>query len=304
MWHPLINPLPSNMKTTRFFLLGLMALFMTPLVLQAAKSTSSPALPSTHLRQMVDTTLPRISSLTNTKQKPNRGAIVAAQTEWTALALTAPPERRATYAAAANVAQELLGAIDEHDKAVATYHYSRSVHGAQDRQNMDISNALEAPGTARANNAKQNKENADNRKALLQKEEFMSKGVIADWTTRLPQISTAVEQAFAAELVTEKQMVAARTAPPPVPPATQPSAAQTYSPAGTWTGPKGQWTLTDDGNFVTSNRFKGTWQWGDRTKRELSLKWKNGGVGKAVFSADGKSLEVTMPNGGESTLTR
>src|SRR5258708_21434854 len=172
------------MKTTRFVLLGIIALCVASLALQAAKPKGSPAprpaLPSTRLRQMVDATLPRISSLTNTKQKPNRGAIAAAHTEWAALALTAPPAKQATYAAAANVAQELLGAIDEHDKAVATYHYSRSVHGAQDRQNMDISNALEAPGTARANNAKQNKENTDNRKALLQKEEFMSKGVIAD----------------------------------------------------------------------------------------------------------------------------
>lgn len=300
------------MKTPRFVFLGVAAIFLSPLVIQAAKSKaggSGPALPSTRLRQMIDTTLPRISSLGPSKQQPNRAAISAAHAEWTALAQTAQTAQQATYSAAANVAQALLAAIDEHTKAMADFQYSKKVHGPQERQNLDISNAGERSGTAWANNAKQNKENADSRKELLRKEEFMNKGMIEQWKVRTGQIGTAVEQAYTAELVTEKQMIAARNATPApatqAPSTTPASAAETYSPVGTWKAPKGTWTLSDDGTFTTAIGTKGTWQWSDRTKRELALKWqKTGESGTAVFSADGKSLQITLPKGGGPTLTR
>jgi len=139
----------------------------------------------------------------------------------------------------------------------------------------------------------------------------MNQGAIATWTQRVSQLHELVEQSYTAELVAEKQLaMATPPAPtPPPPPVTPPassntSASQTYSPVGTWTGPKGTWTLTDDGNFTTSGGAKGTWQWTDRTKRELGLKWMKLGDGTAVFSADGKSLEVNLPKGGQVSLTR
>jgi hypothetical protein len=218
------------------------------------------------------------------------------------------------YQAALNVVTNLVGAVEEHEKAVADYRYSKNLHGKQDREDAKVSNpqrGWDAGALARADNAKQKMENADSRKALLDKEKFMSNGTIASWTQRVGQIHEVVEQSYAAELVAEKQLAMLTPAtPPPVPvpkPAPKPaetSAADPYSPAGTWTATKGTWTVRDDGSFVTNNGFKGNWQWGDRTKRELDLKWKNGGVGKATFAADGKSLEVTMPKGGISTLTR
>jgi len=71
-----------------------------------------------------------------------------------------------------------------------------------------------------------------------------------------------------------------------------------------WKVPKGNWTLNDDGTFTTAAGGKGTWQWGDRSKRELELKWQKLGDGKAIFSADGKTVQVTLPKGGQTTLTR
>jgi hypothetical protein len=62
--------------------------------------------------------------------------------------------------------------------------------------------------------------------------------------------------------------------------------------------------LSDDGKFSTPTGGQGTWQWTDRTTRELGLKWEKLGDGKAVFSADGKSLEITLPKGGKVALTR
>jgi hypothetical protein len=301
------------MKTLRFVLLGLAAFVIAPLFLHGAASKpregSGKALPSARLRQMIDTTLPRISSLTP-KQRPNREALATAHAEWTALAQTAPAAQQPTYAAAASVVQALLAAVDEHAKAVEDFRYSKSVHGAQDNKDVDISNGGQLGGTARANNAKQNKMNADDRKALLQKEAFMNTGVAEQWKVRTAQIGTAVEQLYTTELVTEKQRVAARSATPaplPVPPkpaTSSSSAAEAYSPVGTWKVPKGNWTLSDDGTFTTAVGGKGTWQWGDRSKRELELKWQKLGDGKAIFSEDGRTLQVTLPKGGQTTLTR
>lgn len=300
------------MKTFLVVFLAGVTLTLAPFHAQGAKAKgpgAGPALPSARLRQMIDNTLPRISNLNERGPQPNRAALAAAHAEWTALAQTAPPVQQPTYAAAAGVVQALLGAVDEHSKAVADFHYSKSVHGPQDKKDMDISNGGQAPGTAWANNAKQNKENADNRKALLQKEQFMNTGAMDQWKVRVAQIGTAVEQAYTAEIVTEKQMVAARTAtpapaPPPPPASSATSASEAYSPVGTWKAPKGQWTLTDDGNFTTPTGGKGTWQWGDRAKRELELKWSKLGDGKAIFSGDGKTLQITLPKGGQTTLTR
>ncbi|EDY19555.1 hypothetical protein CfE428DRAFT_2731 [Chthoniobacter flavus Ellin428] len=298
------------MRILRFVLLGLTALAMTSLSLRAAatpKPGAGKALPSARLRQMIDNTLPRIASLTP-KQRANREALATVHAEWTALAQTAPAAQQPTYAAAANVVQALLAAVDEHAKAVEDFRYSKSVHGAQDNKDVDISNGGQLGGTARANNAKQNKMNADDRKALLQKEEFMNKGVADQWKTRTAQIGTAVEQLYTTELVTEKQMVAARKttpAPAPMPPTPKStSAAEAYSPAGAWKVPKGNWTLSDDGTFTTAVGGKGTWQWGDRAKRELQLKWANGADTKGTLSDDGQTLEVAMPKGGQATLKR
>jgi hypothetical protein len=258
---------------------------------------------------MIDNTLPRIASLTP-KQRPNREALATAHAEWTALAQTAPAAQQPTYAAAANVVQALLAAVDEHAKAVEDYRYSKSVHGPQDKKDVDISNGGQLGGTAWANNAKQNKMNADDRKALLQKEEFMNKGVMDQWKVRTAQIGTAVEQLYTTELVTEKQMVAARKTTPPPAPAPMPtrttpgSAADAYSPTGTWKAPKGNWQWNDDGTFTTPVGGKGTWQWGDRSKRELELKWATGAATKGTLSDDGQSLEVNMPKGGQATLKR
>ena len=83
-----------------------------------------------------------------------------------------------------------------------------------------------------------------------------------------------------------------------------PSPGDTYSPVGAWTGPKGKWTLTDDGHFTTGTGSKGTWQWKDHARRELGFKWDKAGPGGAVLAADGKSIQVTLPKGGQFTLTR
>jgi hypothetical protein len=312
------------MKTSRFAppgagLLAALVLLLTPASSShAATARATPqkkgqqALPSAHLRVLIDHTLPQLTSAVRNKNPANRTALTEAQADWTALAQTAPPAKQATYAAAANVVQMLIAAEDEHATAVANFHYSNNVHGAQDKQDSRISNGGQAPGTAFANNAKQNKENADFRKELLQKEEFMNKGAIAEWNARLAQIQTAVEQAYMAELVTEKQMVAAqKAAPTPAPPpaSTQPpkpasTASQAYSPVGNWTAPKGQWTLNEEGSFTAANGGHGTWHWSDPGKRELTLTWPKLGDGKGEFSADGKSLEITMPKGAKVSLTR
>jgi hypothetical protein len=73
---------------------------------------------------------------------------------------------------------------------------------------------------------------------------------------------------------------------------------------GNWTAPKGQWTLNEEGSFTAANGGHGTWHWSDPGKRELTLTWPKLGDGKGEFSADGKSLEITMPKGAKVSLTR
>lgn len=305
------------MKTNRHILTGILALFLAPLALQAAKPAGKPSTPepSVHLRKLIDSTMRKISDISNAKQPPlDRTSLSVAQAEYTARLQTAPPAQQPMYQAALNVVTSLIGAVEEHEKAVADFHYSKNVHGKQDREDAKVANWQRGPdagAAARADNAKQQMENEASRKALLDKEKFMNNGALALWTQRVGQLHDAVEQTFTAELVAEKQLaMLAPPAPPPVPipkPAPKPaetSAAQTYSPAGTWNAPKGTWTLVDDGTFTSATGTKGTWQWSDRTKRELDLKWKSGGTGKATFAADGKSIQLTLPNGNASTLTR
>ena len=295
------------MNTVRFVVAALVALAMAQAAQGQAVPTPAKTMPSTRLRQMIDTTMERIASLTDNPQQPDRTALAAAQSEWAALSVTAPPPERPTYAAAANTARALLGAVDEYNKAVADFKYSSNTHGPQDRQNLDISNGRQRPGTASSNVAKQNKGNADTRDELLRKEEFMSRGVTQRWKVRTAQIGTILEQTYTVELVTEKRMLAARGAAPALPPVQAPTEAtpsQIYSPAGSWATPHGTWTLTDDGK-ITAPDAKGTWQWSDRTKRELEFQWpQSGKSGKGIFATDGRTLEVIMPDGGHATLTR
>ena len=258
------------------------------------------AMPSVRLRQMIDHTLPGISSLQNAKAPANQAALTRRRREWTALAQTAPPAQQQVYAAAANVVQMLLAAEEEHTTAVGNNKYSKSVHGKQDHQDARISNGYAG---------KQNAENAQFRKEELQKEAFMNTGASSEWGTRVETIRASIEQAYTAELVLEKQtQLAKATTPPPIPPApipkSEPSAALKYSPAGTWTGGKGQWTLAEDGTFTTPLGAKGTWQWTDQSKRQIGMHWNNGGDGSAVFSDDGKSLKITNPKGAALPLTR
>lgn len=306
------------MKSLPAVLLVLTTLALTPPTTHAAKpqrnnkkaAADNSALPSVRLRHLIDTTLPRISSLTpKPKQEPDRTAVAAAHSQWAALAVTAPPAEQATYTAAANVAQALISAIDEHAKAVADYHYSKVVHGPQERQNMDISNGNQRSGTAWANNAKQNKENADSRKELLRKEAFMNKGMIDQWTVRTAQIGTAVEQVYTAELVTEQRMVAARNTPPPPPPpsvpvSTQATASQAYSPVGTWKAEKGpNFIIKGDGSVVRGNN-SGTWKWTDQNKGNLHIMWTSGVTGDLNFPADGQTLSGRNSTGVELHFTR
>ncbi|HEY3901054.1 MAG TPA: hypothetical protein VGM54_20750 [Chthoniobacter sp.] len=271
------------------------------------KGQKGKQMPSVRLRQMIDHTLPQLVVVERGKEPTNRGALTEAQAEWTALAQTASPAEQPIYAAAANVVQMLLAAEEEHTTAVANYQYSKSVHGKQDHQDARISNGGQAPGTAFANNAKQNQENAQFRKEEIRKEQFMNKGASGEWSARVETMRTSIEQAYTAELVTEKQTLLAKAAtPPPIPraPKSEPSAALRYSPAGSWNMPKGQWTLGEDGTFSTAIGTKGTWQWTDQSKRQIGFHWNNGGEGSAVFSDDGKSLKVTMPKGGTVSLSR
>ena len=209
------------MKAARCVLVGTVSLVVTfvlmlpPLAWCAKTPGATPAkkgkpMPSERIRHMIDTTLPMISSLGNAKPPANRAALTEAEAEWTALAQTAPPAEQPMYTAAANAVHMLLAAEDEHTTAVANNKYSKSVHGKQDHQDARISNGGQAPGTAFANNAKQNQENAQFRKEELRKEQFMNTGASAEWTTRVEQIRAAVEQVYTAELVAEKQVIAAR----------------------------------------------------------------------------------------------
>jgi hypothetical protein len=283
----------------------------------AAKSAGKPSTPapSVRLRHMIDTTLPKLGNITNPKQTINQTPLTEAQADFTARAITAAPAQQAMYQAAASVVANLIGAVQEHNKAVSDFHYSKNVHGAQDRQNEDISNpqhGWDAGAVARANNAKQNKENADSRKALLDKEKFMSNGTVATWTQRVGQLQEIIEQSYAAELIAEKQM-AMVTAPVPAPaprPAStpQPSSAQQYSPVGTWQAGNGARLLLNEDNTASRGVASGTWAWTNQGKGALHITWKksaNNVEGADLnFSADGQTLSGTNSGGIALHFTR
>ena len=283
---------------------------------KAAESPRKP-LPSVQLRHLIDTTLPKINNLAGPNAVGNRTNLTMVQANFAAEAQAAPVAERAMYQAANGAMAALIGAVDEHDKAVANFRYSKDVHGPQDTKDEEISSTHRGWGsgrTAEANNAKQNKENADSRKELLEKEKFLSKGSIEAWTVRAGQLRAVVEQAYTNELVTEKQMVAARVQPvvvavvkpvpkPVEPPKKEHSAAEEYSPVGTWTGPGKDIEVHEDNTFARG-AGAGTWAWTNQNKGELDLRFKNGAVSKGVFSTDGKGLDLTLPNGKSQKFSR
>ena len=307
----------TNMKTRFSALLCLILASAVPV--SAAKggkaagkaaATAEKALPSAQLHRVIDTTLPKINSLVPKNGAINRTALIEVQVDYVAKAQVATPADQPMYQAAAAVMHTLIAAVDEHDKAVANFRYSKSVHGPQDTKDSELTNAV---GNGRANNAKQNKENADSRRELLAKEDFMNKGVIDTWTTRAAQLRASVEQAYATEFVIEKKTIAVRSATvaavtPPAPPKPKPvkkesSAAEQYSPVGSWPGDKLPWVFKEDGVFQHGSGG-GEWKWQNQSKGELELKWKSGKSTKGTFSADGHTLEVAGPAGRPETLKR
>jgi hypothetical protein len=138
----------------------------------------------------------------------------------------------------------------------------------------------------------------------------MSNAALGAWTRRMGQIQGIVQQSYAVELLAERQlaMVAPVTPPPisiakPVLKPVDTGAQLQYSPAGTWNGPKGTWTLADDGTVKLPDGA-GSWQWADRTNRELLLHWRNDTYSKGIFSEDGRTLELKLANGEAAKLTR
>ena len=304
------------MKPRAFLLTAVLMLAAAPAFAakgnKAADAMPRKPLPSVQLRHLIDSTLPKINNLAGANAVGNRTNLTMVQANFAAEAQAAPAGERAMYQAANGAMAALIGAVDEHDKAVANFRYSKGVHGPQDTKDAEISNTHTGRGsgrTAEANNVKQNKENADSHRELVEKEKFLSKGSIEAWTVRAGQLRAAVEQAYASELVAEKQMVAARTLPTPVavvkpapkpkpvePPKKEHSAAEEYSPVGTWAGPGNNIEMKEDSTF-TRGGGGGTWAWTNQNKGELDLNYKNRGVSKGVFSTDGQALEVTPPNG-------
>ena len=268
-----------------------------------AKKAES-ALPSTKLRQLIDQTLPRINTIAGPNKVQDRTKLAMEQANFTASAQVAPPTERPMYQAAAGLVATLTAAVDEHDKAVANFRYSKGVHGAQDTKDEEISNTHRGWGsgrTAEANNAKQNKENADSRKELLAKEQFLSKGAIDAWTVRAGQLRAGVEQAYEQELIAEKQAAAARAPqvavvtppPPPKAPAPKPkelSAAQEYSPVGKWKGNRGAFMTLNEDNTATRGKVGGPWKWTDQAKGELHIDWSDGVTTDLTFTKDGRTL--------------
>jgi len=302
-----------NMNAGFRFLLAFSLLGATPIF--AAKHSDKPAtpMPSVQLRHMIDTTLVKIADITNPKRTFNRTPLTEAQADFTAKAQTAAPAQQPMYQAAQNVIANLVGAVEEHEKAVADFQYSKNLHGPQDRQNEDITNARRA-GNGWANNAKQNKENADSRAALLDKEKFLSNGTVATWSQRVGQIHDAVEQAYAAELVAEKQLAmltppAATPAPKPAPKTREPSAGEQYSPVGAWRPDNSKprrFSIKED-NTVTGGmhaEFNGTWKWTDQSKRALTINWADGITMDFSFSGDGRTLTGKSSRGLTLNYTR
>jgi len=295
-----LTALPStNMNAGFRFLLAFCLLGATPIFAATHVNKSSTPMPSVQLRHIIDTTMVKIADITNPKQSFNRTPLTEAQADFTAKAETAPAAQQPMYQAAQNVIANLVGAVEEHEKAAASFQYSKNLHGPQDRQNEDITNARRA-GNGWANNAKQNKENADTRAALLDKEKFLSNGSVATWSQRVGQIHDTLEQAYAAELVAEKQlaMLTPSTPPPapkPVPKPKEPSASDQYSPVGAWRpdnpAPR-RFTIKED-NTVTGGmhtEFTGTWKWTDQSKGALTIIWADGVTMDLNFSSNGRVL--------------
>ena len=209
----------------------------------------------------------KINDISNAKQPPlDRTSLMVAQAEYTARLQTAPPAQQPMYQAALNVVNSLVAAVEEHEKAVADFHYSKGVHGKQDREDAKISNpqrGVDAGALARADNAKQKMENDASLQALLDKEKFMNNGAVALWTQHVGQLHDAVEQTFTTELVAEQKLAMAAVAtPPPVPvPKAKPKPAETsagdkYSPVGTWKAAKSSYrsAILKEDNTVTARR--------------------------------------------------
>ena len=305
------------MKTHHHLLLGILALFLAPLALQAAKPakpTSTPE-PSVHLRQLIDITMRKISNISDAKQPPlDRTSLMVAQAEYTARLQTALPAQQPMYQAALNVVNSLVAAVEEHEKAVADFHYSKNVHGKQDREDAKVANWQRGPdagAAARADNAKQQMENEASRKALLDKEKFMNNGALALWTQRVGQLHDAVEQTFTTELVSEQKLAmltppAPLTAPTPKPAhkTKEPSASEQYSPVGAWkTSIPGNRPaiLKEDNTTVStgvgSRKGTGTWKWTDQSKGALAIIWSDGLKSDVNLSADGQTMSGTASNG-------
>jgi hypothetical protein len=311
------------MKTNRHILTGILALFLAPLALQAAKPakpTSTPE-PSVHLRQLIDITMRKINNISHAKQPPlDRTSLMVAQAEYTARLQTAPPEQQPIYQAALNVVNSLIAAVEEHEKAVADFHYSKNVHGKQDREDAKVANWQRGPdagAAARADNAKQQMENEASRKALLDKEKFMNNGALALWTQRVGQLHDAVEQTFTVELVAEQKLAMATPAtPPPVPvPKATPKPAETsasdkYSPLGAWKTaiPGNRPAILKEDNTVStgvaSRKVTGTWKWIDQSKGALAIIWSDGLRSDVNLSADGQTMSGTASNGKQVAFTR
>jgi len=302
------------MKISACILFGCAALFSTPLLSQIATPAPDAALPSTHLRQLIDATLPNMSNIASSKPLPiDRTTLMAEQVEYAAKAQTAPRAQQPMYRAALQVVANLAGALAEYEKAVSSYHYSQNLHGRSDRTDAKVSSSQrgsDAGASGRGNNEKQKQEDDAQHQSLADKEQNMSNAAVGAWTRRMGQIQAIVQQSYAVELIAEKQLaMVAPVTPPPIPipkPVLKPVDTSTplqYSPAGTWKGPKGSWIVADDGT-IKAPEGAGSWQWADRANRELLLHWQNDTYSKGVFSEDGKTLELKTVNGESAKLTR
>jgi len=303
------------MKTNTWVFLGVFTSFIALFTIEIAQAAPASPEPSAHLRQLIDSTLRKINNISDAKQQPlDRTTLMVAQAEYSAKVQTASPAEQPVYRAALKVVADLVGAVEEHEKAVADYHYSKNLHGKQDREDSKVSNwqrGWDAGAAARADNAKQKMENDASRSALLDKEKFMNNGVAATWQQRVGQLHTIVEQSYTTELVAEQQLAMAKLATPaPVPiPKAPPKPAETssadkYSPVGTWRADKGNPLTLKDDNTASRGNINGTWNWTDRSKGALHIAWKNGGSTDLNFPADGHALSGKNSKGAEMNFTR
>jgi hypothetical protein len=300
------------------FLFALVLLGATPVF--AAKPAATPS-PSVQLRQLIDKTLPGISSLSDPNHKPfDRTALTTAQAIYSAEAQTATPEKQPMYQAVLNVMAILLGAVEEHNKAVADFENSKKVHGVPDTKDLEISNprhGWDPAAVARANKAKEDHVNGGANNAALDKDDFFSKGAIAAWTKRIGQIQDLVTQSYTQEVVAEKQLaMLAPAATPPPPPATKPkskpkqtkdiSALDEHSPVGSWkaANPSNRSATLKEDNTVTGWKRTGTWNWTDQSKGALAIIWSDGLTSNVILSPDGRTMEGKATNGHDVSFTR